>query len=69
MFIIGQPEPQYYFHRPLHQLLGIAFRNGFVLDGLEEPALPRGTDDGRYLRWDRLNEIPPVLLARLRLRA
>ena len=37
--IVGQPEPQDYFHRPLSALLAAGFREGFVLDALEEPAL------------------------------
>ncbi|NLC57354.1 MAG: class I SAM-dependent methyltransferase [Armatimonadetes bacterium] len=65
--ILGQPEPHYYFHRPLHLLLGCGFRHGFAVDGLEEPGLPPGAEDGRYLRWDHLPEIPPILVVRMRL--
>jgi SAM-dependent methyltransferase len=64
--IVGQPEPQYYFHRPLHALLGAAFREGFVLDALEEPALAP-QDAGRGIKWEQMPDIPPVLAARLRL--
>ena len=35
----GEPEPHWYFHRPLHELFGAFFQAGFVLDALEEPAL------------------------------
>jgi len=63
--IVGQPEPQYYFHRPLHVLLGAGFREGFVLDALEEPALPP-IDPGRGIRWHQMPDIPPVLAARMR---
>ncbi len=65
--IIGQPRPQYYFHRPLSELLNACFRVGFVLDGFEEPALLGGRPDSQSLSWRDMPEIPPVLVARLRL--
>ena len=65
--IVGQPELHYYFHRPLSVLFNAAFRQGFVIDGLEEPGFADPRTDDRYLRWDHIREIPPVLLARLRL--
>lgn len=34
----GEPVPHYYFHRPLHELLGACFAAGFVLDGLDTRA-------------------------------
>lgn len=65
----GQPKPQLYFDRPLHILFGAAFGAGFVLDGLEEPAFPPDHQPGRHpLGWSgRFSEIPPVLVARMRL--
>jgi len=66
--MIGEPEPHYYFHRPLGQLLGECFAAGFVLDGLEEPAFgPDDTSRRRALGWGNFRQIPPVLAARLRL--
>jgi SAM-dependent methyltransferase len=65
--IVGQPEPQYYFHRPLSALLGAGFREGFVLDGLEEPALAP-VDPGRGIKWEQMADIPPVLAARMVIR-
>jgi 2-polyprenyl-3-methyl-5-hydroxy-6-metoxy-1,4-benzoquinol methylase len=63
--IVGQPESQYYFHRPLRVLLGTAFHAGFVMNALEEPAFPpAGATPGR-LRWDDMPEIPPILVVRL----
>jgi len=63
--IVGQPAPQYYFHRPLHRLLQAGFEAGFVLDGLEEPRQPERT--GKHaLSWSHYAEIPPFLVARLR---
>ena len=68
--IPGQPQAQYYFDRPLHQLLGIGFRNGFVVDGLEERTFapenqPRHNNP---LGWSgHYREFPPVLVVRMRL--
>lgn len=67
--IIGQPEPQYYFHRPLHVLLGAGFRAGFVVDALEEPAFPAKETESAGLRWIDLSEIPPVMVVRMKLGA
>lgn len=66
--IAGQPEPHFYFHRPLHTLLGIAFKSGFVVDGLEEPAFPFDEAHSRAgsVAWQNYTEIPPVLAVRLR---
>lgn len=65
----GQPKPQFYFHRPLEQLLGACFRVGFVLDALEEPTFPSDHPPGATpLSWGgNYSEIPPVLVARMRL--
>ena len=65
--IIGQPEPQYYFHRPLHVLLGAGFRAGFVVDALEEPAFAAKETESAGLRWIDLSEIPPVMVVRMKL--
>ncbi len=70
--IVGEPMPHYYFHRPLGELLGAAFRVGLMLDALEEPGYPEqgshpsaaGPQDP--LRWDNLDQFPYVLVARLR---
>jgi 2-polyprenyl-3-methyl-5-hydroxy-6-metoxy-1,4-benzoquinol methylase len=64
--ILGQPESQYYFHRPLGVLLETAFRHGLVMDGIEEPMLAPPENDDGSLRWRNLRGIPPVLVARLR---
>jgi 2-polyprenyl-3-methyl-5-hydroxy-6-metoxy-1,4-benzoquinol methylase len=66
--IAGQPEPQLYFDRPLSVLLGACFQAGFVLDALEEPTFPPDDPAGKNpLSWNgNYSEIPPVLIARLR---
>jgi 2-polyprenyl-3-methyl-5-hydroxy-6-metoxy-1,4-benzoquinol methylase len=67
--ISGQPKKQLVFHRPLQELLGACFEAGFVLDGLEEPGFPPDHPVGRNpLSWSgKFSEIPPVLVARLRM--
>ena len=34
--IPAQPEPQYFFHRPIHMLLNACFKHGFVLAGIPQ---------------------------------
>ena len=65
--IVGQPEPQYYFDRPLSVLFAAGFDNGFVLDALVEPAFEPGRGDGRSLNTLNMPEIPPILVVRMRL--
>jgi SAM-dependent methyltransferase len=65
----GQPEPHYYFSRPLSVLLSACFAAGFVLDGFEEPASNVAPKSVTPLSWDNYAEIPPILAVRLRLRA
>jgi 2-polyprenyl-3-methyl-5-hydroxy-6-metoxy-1,4-benzoquinol methylase len=67
--IAGQPQPQVYFHRPLEALFGAAFAAGFVLDGLEERAFsPDHPHRHSAVSWGgNYSEIPPVLVARMRL--
>ena len=60
----GEPEPHWYFHRPLHELFGAFFRAGFVMEALEEPALTTQDVNPRELSWSNLPGIPPVLVAR-----
>ena len=66
--IVGQPEPQYYFHRSLETLLSAGFKTGFVVDGfLESCFSPSETAAGPSLRWQDMSEIPPILVVRMRL--
>ena len=63
----NEPNPHYYYHRPLHELLGAAFNAGLVLDGLEEPAFkPEGANPSRLLAWHNYWQFPPVIACRLR---
>ncbi len=68
--MLGEPEPHYYFDRPLHVLFNACFRAGLVIDGLEEPAFNSphdGSQARRLLSWANYTEIPPILAARLRI--
>jgi 2-polyprenyl-3-methyl-5-hydroxy-6-metoxy-1,4-benzoquinol methylase len=66
--MVGQPSPQLYFERPLQYYFNLGFRNGFVLDGFDERAFPAGRPQTHPLGWGgKFSEIPPVLVARLRL--
>jgi 2-polyprenyl-3-methyl-5-hydroxy-6-metoxy-1,4-benzoquinol methylase len=64
----GEPTSHLYYHRPLHELLNVAFEAGLVLDGIEEPHYPPNlhTDDV-HLNWRHVWQMPPVLAGRLRL--
>ncbi len=64
--MLGQPAPQYYFHRPLAALFEPLFSAGYILDGLAEPSF--GKDADRQKTFDMVfQEIPPALVARFRL--
>jgi hypothetical protein len=51
-------------------LFNTCFRHGFVLDGIEEPTLHEDLDDEHVspLNWIKLRSIPPILVARMRLK-
>ena len=54
--------------RPLQYYLNTGFENGFVLDGFAERAFPLGYPTSHPLSWGgQFSEIPPVLVARMRL--
>jgi len=65
--IPGQPELQYYFHRPINLLFNTCFKYGFVLDDVEEPVFPKGFQSGTNnpLAFSRMPSIPPILVARM----
>ncbi len=44
----GQPKLQYYFHRPLSEILNLCFNNGFYMNGLREPSFGSGASDSIY---------------------
>lgn len=65
--IVGQPEPQHYFHRPISLLFKSCFEHGFALDGIEEPVFPEGfrSSSTNPLSFGHMRAIPPVLVARM----
>ncbi len=64
--MLGQPAPQFYFHRPLATLFSTFFSAGFVLDGLAEPSFGAAADHQKV--FDMVfQEISPALVARFRL--
>lgn len=64
----NQPKPQLYFERPLQYYLNVGFDTGFVLDGFAERAFPPEHPASHPLSWSgQFSEIPPVLVARMRL--
>ena len=68
--IAGQPEPHYYFHRPISALFGACFDAGFMLDGIAEPTFPSPDSDeprANPMWWANHAAIPPALIARMRL--
>jgi 2-polyprenyl-3-methyl-5-hydroxy-6-metoxy-1,4-benzoquinol methylase len=60
-----QPLQQYYWHRPLHELLNAAFEAGLVMDRLEEPPYRPTTPPTGSLGW-AYYDMPPLLFVRLR---
>ncbi len=65
MAISTQPVQQYYWHRPLHELLNAAFASGLVMDRLEEPPFTPATPPTSAFSWAHY-DMPPLLFARLR---
>jgi 2-polyprenyl-3-methyl-5-hydroxy-6-metoxy-1,4-benzoquinol methylase len=64
----NQPKSQFYFERPLQYYLNVGFETGFVLDGFAECAFPPEQPASHPLSWGgQYSEIPPVLVARMRL--
>jgi len=62
----GEPASHWYFHRPLSVLLAAAFRNGLVMDGIEEPRFSSPPNPDRPLSWLSYPDIPPVFVGRMR---
>jgi hypothetical protein len=65
--IIGQPEAQWFFHRPISALFGFGFDAGFVVDGIEEPGFPEADKPEAGVRWHDMPDIPPVIVVRMKL--
>ena len=63
----GEPAAHWYFHRPLSMIFGACFEAGFVLDGIEEPVFRNSALGNSPGSWSNYREIPPALVARMRL--
>jgi SAM-dependent methyltransferase len=64
--IIGQPEPQFFFHRPISRVFQHGFDAGFVVDAFEEPGFTPAEKPIAGVRWNDMPEIPPILVVRMR---
>jgi len=63
--MVGQPEAQYYFHRPISTILRACFKAELVLDALEEPSFTDIENSERI--YDNVyKHIPAALVCRLR---
>jgi len=65
--ILGQPEPQFVFHRPLSLLLQPGFDAGFAVDAFAEPRLPFDETRKPGLSWADMTDVPPILVVRMKL--
>jgi len=63
--IIGQPEAQLFFHRPLSVLFQAGFEAGFAVDAIEEPGFQASGAPRPGVRWQDMPELPPILVARM----
>jgi SAM-dependent methyltransferase len=64
--IVGQPEPQWFFHRPISALFRYGFETGFVVDGIEEPHFAEDRPRAG-VRWHDMPDIPPIMVVRMKL--
>ena len=62
----GQPELQLVFHRSMTDLFNICFDSGLVIDGFDEPTFAGKIEHIKNLSWFNLDDIPPVLICRMR---
>jgi 2-polyprenyl-3-methyl-5-hydroxy-6-metoxy-1,4-benzoquinol methylase len=63
--IAGQPKPQYYFHRPLSEILNLCFKNGFYMDGMREPSF-KGIE--KTSTWGKVfQNNPPAIICGFKL--
>ncbi|KAK3291542.1 S-adenosyl-L-methionine-dependent methyltransferase [Chaetomium fimeti] len=66
--IPGQPVKQVYFHRPIHELFGIFFNAGLVMDAMEELAFTEeDAEDDRIESSSNYTQLPAILSFRMRL--
>ena len=64
--IVGQPEPQWLFHRSIGSLFRFGFEAGFVVDGIEEPRLPGAAALKAGVGWRDMPDIPAIMVVRMK---
>ncbi len=64
--IVGQPEPQFFFHRSISRVFQYGFDAGFVVDGFEEPGFAPAATQRAGVKWHDMPDIPPILVVRMR---
>ena len=64
--IVGQPEPQFFFHRPISRLFQYGFEAGLVVDGFEELGFSPMKTQKAGVKWNDMPDIPPILVVRMR---
>ncbi len=64
----SQPELQLIFHRSISDIFNVCFDSGLILDGIEEPVFDGNVELPDFLSWFNFEDIPPVLIARMRRR-
>jgi SAM-dependent methyltransferase len=65
--IVGQPEPHWFFHRPINALFRFGFEAGFVVDAVEEPGFMGADTPKPGVRWHDMPDIPPIMVVRMEL--
>jgi len=63
--MVGQPKPQYYFHRPLSEILNLCFKNNFYMDGLREPSFK--DIESKSIFNNVFKNVPPAIICSLKL--
>ncbi len=63
--IRGQPKSQYYFHRPLSEILNLCFEHGFYMDAMREPSFKEGE---KTSTWGKVfTNNPPAIVCGFKL--
>lgn len=64
--MVGQPKPQYCFHRPLSAILRVCFENNLVMDAMLEPSFK--PKEKKSIFDNVYENIPPALICCFRLK-
>lgn len=58
---------QLYFHRPMHEIFTTFFRNGLVMDAMEELAFTEEDAESRIESSSNYTQLPAILAFRMRM--